>query len=264
MDAVTVVPETPVDKAVVPANAKETPNGGISLDTTTPPKTPEPVKPAWEQHGFKSADEMGKAYGELRTKMSKDGAPAKPAETVTTPTPNAAIKTVTEAGLDLNGFVREFAEKGELSADSLKALSDKGINKETVDQYIAGVKAQGEKLTTEVQAIAGGAEEYGKMLDWAQTNMTDDQVESFNKAVHSGDMNQAKLAVKGLLSDFRAAVGTEGKSVTGQSAPAVSGIEPFGSQQEMVRAIQDPRYKSGDPAYIAQVARRIEVSKIFG
>jgi hypothetical protein len=55
-------------------------NGGITIDSTKPAdKKPESERPDWLPEGFDSPEAMAKAYAELRTKMSKEGAPKKDA-----------------------------------------------------------------------------------------------------------------------------------------------------------------------------------------
>lgn len=211
--------DTPVkDTAVAPENTSIDPlTGTVNLDTSAPAKAVVDTKPVWEQHGFKSADEMGKAYGELRTKMSKDGAP-KP--------PEAPAK-----------------------------VEDK---KTDAPELTAAQKIIAEKITTDVQSVVGGADEYKILTDWAAANQTPAERKAFDDAVQSGNVDLAKLAVKGLFADYAAAVGTDGSLVGGGAAPATSGIKPFESQAQIVDAMRDPRWKNHDPAYVKEVERRLE------
>lgn len=234
--------------------------GAVSVGTGAPAKKEEAPLILGK---FKTQADLEKAYTELEKKQGTKPAET-PAETPAAPTPAQASKVVQDAGLDLTALSREVAENGELSAESLAKLEAKGIKKDVVDSYIEGQKAVAQQITTEVQSVAGGAEEYGKILDWVQAEYTDEQVQAFNEAVNSGNKNLAKLAVRGVVADYQAAMGTDGQPVKGDSANGFSGAKPFESQAEVIAAMRDQRYKDGDVAYVRSVEARIANSKIFG
>jgi hypothetical protein len=62
--------------------------------------------------------------------------------------------------------------------------------------------------------------------------------------VSSGDLEQAKLAVKGLQARFSTSEGNEPTLVTGQ-AGAAGGV--LRSTSELVTAMSDPKYKTDPP-----------------
>ena len=69
------------------------------------------------------------------------------------------------------------------------------------------------------------------------------------------------MAVSGLHARYRSANGSTGpKRVKGGTTGAAT--LPFQSMQEVTRAMQDPRYKSNDKAYHADIDRRLEVSNL--
>ena len=92
-------------------------------------------------------------------------------------------------------------------------------------------------------------------------NLSDEEIDTFDEIVQSGTVEQAKLAAKGLYAQYKAANGSSPKltqgSVTGSSTM------PFKSNQELARAMSDPRYKSGDKAYHEEIDRRIAASQNY-
>lgn len=254
VEAITVEGEAPKDPGKVPEGAKDDGKGGITLDTSAAAAAAKAKseRPAWLPEKFASPEDMAKAYGELEKKQS---APApKPADA-------PAAKGIEASGLDLTELAREVAEKGELSKESLKKATDKGVSEADITAFIDGQKAQAQAIAGEIQKLAGGPEQYTKVLDWAQANLTDTQVKAFNKAIHSGDVDMAKLAVKGLVSDYSAAMGSDGETLNASSAPASSGVKPFENWDQVRRAMGDPRYKT-DESYIKEVARRLDKSSL--
>ena len=81
----------------------------------------------------------------------------------------------------------------------------------------------------------------------------------FNKAVESNDVDEARLAVKGLVAMRDKARGAKPQLVHGKTAAAPKGIKPFRSLKEQADAQADPRYEF-DPEYTRMVDRRIMAS----
>lgn len=253
--ATTVTIETPpaVDTSKPPANATETTNGGVQIDSS---------KPNGEQKTdekkilgkFETQADLEKAYTELEKKLG--AAPTTP------PTVDQAKEAVKTAGLDMTTLNKEFAEKGELSAESLKALSDKGITKPMVDAYVAGLQSQATALRASLAEVAGGEQGLKNVYDWAQANMTPAEIESYNKTLALGNTDAAKLALYGIVSRFTQATGKEPSLVDGDVAPSRSGEPAFESSAEVTAAMRDPRYQT-DEAYRQKVARRLDKTNVF-
>jgi hypothetical protein len=258
-----------------PANIVDGPNGGVMVDTKVTP--PEPKKadapagdrPAWLPEGFKTPEDMAKAYTELRTKMSQDGAPkppegSKPAEKPADGTPSAldsasAVKAVTEAGLDMAKLEAEYAEKGTLSEDSLKALEGKGLSREQVNNYIKGQEARATQMRSEFAQIAGGEAKLSTVYEWAAANLDAKDVASYNGLIDSGNTDGAKLMLKGLLASYEAANGREPNLLSGDGSRSGRSVTPYGSNAEMVADMSSAKYQT-DPAFRRAVQERLSVS----
>jgi hypothetical protein len=187
-------------------------------------------------------------------------APTTPGAIPTTPpasTPPATPPKIEQipTAKDLSPFTKEFAEKGSLSPESYTKLqSDWGLPKDVVDSYIEGQKARSQAFTQSIHSEVGGAEQYKQMTEWARQNLPQAEKETFNAAIDSADEARVRFAVAALKSRYVAAVGQAPNLLSGR--PAATGPLPFQSKGEMVRAINDPRYRS-DSAYRAEVEARI-------
>lgn len=178
-----------------------------------------------------------------------------------------ATKALDKAGLDFKAFDKEYQEKGQLSEDSYKKLADAGLTKDYVDTYINGIKAQvalkeaeAQQIVTSVHDIAGGAEAYSVMVQWATQNLKPEEIKVLNEGL-LGDAVHAKIAAENLKTKYTAANGSNPLLYMGTN-PATSG-DVFRDRSEMMTAMKDPRYKTSE-AYRAEVALKVGRSKIFG
>ena len=205
-------------------------------------------RPQWLPEKFKSAEDMANAYSELEKKMGD----TEESSSESVGEPSEANEVVVEAS-------KEFFEKGELTNDTYDSLSKLGLSKELVDSFAAGQAALQENQSNVIKSAADG--NYDVMTEWAGSNLTDDEMNTFNEAVSTGTVEQAKFAVKGLHARWKSEVmGTGPKLLSGETSG--TGSVPFQSMQEVTRAMSDPKYKSGDKAYHQMIERRLAVSNI--
>lgn len=219
----------------------------------------EQERPEWLPEKFDSAEAMAKAYGELESKM---GAGANEEEQQTEEQPKAEeVDEPTAAAQQLiqDASVEFFENEGNLKEETYEALANAGLSRELVDNFAKGQAALNELETTQIQSAANG--DYDAMSEWAGKSLTDSEMDAFNEVVNNGTVDQAKLAVSGLYARYQAENGgSQPKLVTGKTTG--TSTMPFQSMQEVSRAMQDPRYKSGDKAYHADIDRRLAVSNI--
>lgn len=227
---------------------------------------------------FKTPEDLVKAYKELESKLgnrSEEPAEADDGDSVPamgdSEQPGKGDEEASEDGesasddegskpLDLSTFASEFAETGELSEDSFKALEASGIPREMVDQYIAGVSAIQATRGQELYSAAGGEDSFKALVKWGAANLPAEQRNAFDaavsKAIVEGDFTTASMMVQAV----KAQMGNgEPQLLNTSSQPAADGAKPFESQAEMAAAMRNPRY-SKDPAYVAEVQRRLAVS----
>jgi len=197
-------------------------------------------RPQWLPEKFQNPEDLAKAYSELEKKFS-GAAPG---------------------SFDgLSKYSEEFNTNGDLSDESIKAISAMGIPEQIVRAYVDGQKSVVESNVSAVFNLAGGQEQYQELIDWAGSNIPDDEIDAFNNVIESGNMNTIRMAVQGLRARYSQANGQTGKLIQGETRGPSGGA--FRSVAEIVEAMKDPRY-SKDPAYRADVEQRVALSNAFG
>lgn len=223
------------------------------------PVTPEPpAAPEWLPEKFvvrtdagevdiaASSAKMGQSYGELERKFSapKDAPAPDPAEAQSTPEGKTAVETARQY----------FDEHGALDDGMYAQLAGVGLDRETVDSYIAAKTVETQASAEKLLAPVGGAAEYAKMTAWAGDNMSADEVTAFNKMID--DPGTARIAIDGLASRYRQAVGWKPSAPVAGDPGGSSSVPTYESSAQMQKDMADPRYAS-DPAWRAQVAERL-------
>lgn len=224
--------------------------------------TPPADRPSWLPEKFKSPEDMAKAYSELESKLG--GKPADPPADPPKdgleipPDPQAALA---DKGLNLQDFSTEFAQTGELSAESYAKLEKAGFDKNLVDQYIEGQRAVAARFEADIMTEVGGTEKYTEMVTWAKANLSPAEIDAYNAAVSSGNADQAKLAALGLGAKFQKAVGSDPQRLLGGQGNATGG-DVFESMAQVTAAMKDPQYKT-DPAFRAKVQAKLARSNVL-
>ena len=206
------------------------------------------VRPEWLPEKFKNAEELSKAYSELEKQYSGRKEETKPED---------VAQEVQDKGLDK--FYNEYAETGVLSENSYTELAKQGLNKNLVDTYIEGQKLVADTQTKQVQDVAGGKEQYNELVEWAGKNLSEAEQTVFNNMVDSGDVEQAKFAVQGLMS--KANINTKQQSLFEGTSDFVS-ADAYTSVSQVTDAMNDPRYDK-DPSYRKEVENKLSRSKVI-
>ena len=212
-------------------------------------------RPEWLDEKFESPEDMAKAYAELQKKMSE----SKPAKKAPEKKEEVAPSEATAGAIE--NATAEFAENGELSDKTFDALEAAGLPRSFVEAYINGQQAMSVQQASAIQESIGGQGNYEAMSEWAAENLAEAELDAFNSIVEGSSVDAAKVAVKGLYSQFLAA-GGKGPSLVQGSTAGDSGAKPFGSAAQLTEAMRDKRYET-DPAYREQIERRLAVSTIF-
>lgn len=233
--------------------------------------TPESGSPAPGEAGgeqliagkFKTQDELVAAYLELASKSegnqgATENHPA--SDTAADGTNDGAAETLEQKGLSLGDFEAEYALTGSLSEESYQKLEKAGIPKTVVDSYIEAVSFKATAMRQEIFGLTGGEQGYQAMAQWASTNLSEAELDAFNRVVEGSDFNAAKIAVMGLYSKYGQAVGTEGRRIEG--TPTTSVADVFKSNAEVIAAMKDPRYKN-DSSYRDEVTKKLARSNVL-
>ena len=243
-----------------------TPGETVTLEQEAeklPEEAPSEDRPEWLPEKFKTPEDLASAYSSLEQKLGSeennkeekaDGEDLPPSEeTPTSPADNA----VAEAS-------DEWAENGSLSDDTYKSLEGVGLSRDMVDTYIQGQEALQLQQQDAIISDSGTTrEDYQKMSEWASESLTPTQLDAYNKAVETGSVNEAKMAVDWLKGKYEADNGVSPTLVQGRTAGAST--SPFESRAQVLSAMAErdangkKKYEA-DPAYRAEVASRLAIS----
>ena len=217
---------------------------------------------------YKSAQELEKAYMELQSKL---GEQEDKGETEVAEKEPEDKPTLSEGATLITSATDEYYANGnELSPETLQkfsSMSSQDLIKAymEVQQLPEYQQAQqtpveiSEAQVNQIKNAAGGEQAYANIINWAKTNVPAEQINAFDEVVNSGSVQAINLAVAGLKAQYDNANGVEGRMVTGK--PPTNSGDVFRSQQELVAAMNDPRYDR-DPAYRQDVIQKLDRSDL--
>ena len=207
---------------------------------------------------YKNAEELEKGYLELQQKLNSKEEPVQEEQ--------AEEEAEVESTILDQLWEEATSEKGEFTQETLDELGK--MNVEELAQMhleyrnsVQGQQPEGRDFSEadikELKGIVGGEQNYSNMIDWAQKSLNEQEVKMFDAVMERGDPLAAFFAVRSLAYAYNDAIGYDGNMVQGK-APRQSN-DQFRSQQEVVRAMADPRYDE-DPAYRMDVMEKLERS----
>ena len=217
---------------------------------------------------YKSAQELEKAYIELQAKL---GEKKEDTETASADEQPEDTPKMSEGATLITDASKEYFDNGnKLSPETMakfSSMSSQDLIKAYMEvsqnpEFQQDTAPPAEITTAQINQIknsAGGEQQYANIINWAKTNLPQDQIVAFDEVVNTGSVQAIQLAVSGLKAEYDNANGVEGRMVTGK-APQNSG-DVFRSQQELVAAMNDPRYDR-DPAYRQDVIQKLDRSDL--
>ena len=217
---------------------------------------------------YESAEELEKAYIELQKKLGdKEETSEEPKaeeeteETEETPDDNPTVALINEASDEY------YANGNKLSTETLDKFKQMS-SQDLVNAYIEMVEKNPPQANQEadvsqaqinqIQNSVGGENQYQKLMQWAGTNLPENEVNAFDGLINTGNVDAIQLGVQALKSKYEEANGYEGRMLTGKAATTA---DVFRSQAQLVAAMSDPRYDT-DPAYRQDVVAKLERSDI--
>ena len=233
---------------------------------------------------YKSAEDLEAAYLELQKKLG-DAPATEEAEPETeyqlyTHDGNVNYDTANQLygeqlgnlfkSNDIDPFEmsKHFEENnGTLSDDMYSKLATAGLNREIVDNYLAGVKGElgiqseqpvlSDAEVNDLKNIAGGERGYNQLMDWAGNNLTAQDAKSYDDVLATGNKAAISFAIKALMGQYEDANGRDSNIVTGKQ----SSTENYRSMAEVVRDMNKPEYRT-DEAFRDDVIRKLAQSNL--
>lgn len=260
---------TPVTTSERPAAAP----ASQPQDTNTNPE----ARPSWLPENFKSPEDFAKSHADGRaeiTRLQQELATLKKGEKPTDPAakpqdnPSADKKAEEVAnaleskGLDVNAMSDRFWQTGAVAEEDLAALEKAGIPREAILDYAELQKGRQTAQTGALMEHVGGKDQFEAIKAWAAQGVDPELASAYETARKSGNVTLMKQALTSLKDAYVKENG-QNPSVVVQGG-ALNGMTGGGyrSQDEMVRDMSDPRYKTDD-AFRKDVANKIARSNIF-
>ena len=213
---------------------------------------------------YKDAAELETAYKELEKKLGEKSEPVseepesktEPEEEAPKDTEPNLLDQLWEEGTN-NKLTKETFEK-------LSKMNPVDVAKMAMQQRSEAQKAPQSREFTDkdvqqIHGLVGGEENYNNMIGWANQNMPEQEVKLYDAVMDKGDPLAAYFAVQAMALRYQDKVGRDGQMVTGKAPKQTADV--FNSQQEMVKAMEDPRYND-DPAYRELILQKLERSNI--
>lgn len=167
-------------------------------------------------------------------------------------------KDLISKGVDFLGAIEEYQNNGELSQKTYEALEKAGYPKEVIQGFVETRKAIDNKYAQDVMNHVGGEKDFRELQTWMKGNLSKSELDAYNEAVNSDNLNAVKLILDGIQAKRVAKQGTRRATLMGNVA-SKSAHKGFSGRDEMIKAMSDPRYGI-DRAYTISVERKMSLS----
>lgn len=220
-------------------------NDGGSNDAV-PMSEPSEGEPQGEPH---AEPQQGEPEGDLNVKIDKH-----------TKTLDALGKDLKTKGVDFNQAIKEYNEYGALSSKTMADLAQAGYPSEVIEGFIESRQNLESEFTNAVYNSAGGEQAYNKVIEWAQGNLSNKVLSSFNRAIDNNNLEAVTLMFEGMKAKMVAKQGTRNPTIMGGGV-TTGGYKGFSSKQEVVEAMGDPRY-GADPSYTRAIEMKMYYTQL--
>jgi hypothetical protein len=224
-----------------------------------PESKPSAEKPEWLPDKFWDAEkgearyeDLSKSFSELEKQFHDSRRNEEPEENQAEDENEKAPEEQTpETQNAVQKAADEWAQKGELTDETIAELEKAGIPRQMVDTYVAGVEASQALFKEQANKITDG--KLDDVLEWAGENLSEKEANSLNRMLEDPETYQTALT--GLYARFQREANIEPGNTVGGTPASESG-EYFKSAAEMTRAMGDPRYAQ-DSAFRAEVEKKV-------
>lgn len=200
---------------------------------------------------YKSPEELEKAYRELESKLGSKEPEEKE------PTQEEVEKAISNLSDDL--FMKgndEYNQTGTISEATMKEFVKAGIPQSYVESYVDAMNAQAELFEIKFTQELGGEERIQEIVNWAVQNLSEKEVEAYNRLIDSGNIEEVITAYKSI----EARMGNKPAKFISPQQGGSNDTGGYQSKAEMIAAMNDPAYKK-DPAYRQKVISRLAKTK---
>jgi hypothetical protein len=168
-------------------------------------------------------------------------------------------KALEQAYLELQSKLGASRNEPETSEEGEQEEAPEEVLENQEEQEESSKEVLSEQQAEQLFKMVGGQQAYKTMVNWAGESLSKEEVKMYDSVMADGNPNSIFFAVQALYGKYTDAVGKEGQLLTGKGSNQKE--DSFRSQQELVQAMNDPRYDR-DPAFRADIMRKLENSDI--
>jgi len=168
-------------------------------------------------------------------------------------------KALEQAYLELQSKLGASRNEPETSEEGEQEEAPEEVLENQEEQEESSKEVLSEQQAEQLFKMVGGQQAYKSMVNWAGESLSKEEVKMYDSVMADGNPNSIFFAVQALYGKYTDAVGKEGQLLTGKGSNQKE--DSFRSQQELVQAMNDPRYDR-DPAFRADIMRKLENSDI--
>jgi hypothetical protein len=168
-------------------------------------------------------------------------------------------KALEQAYLELQSKLGQPRNEPETSEEGEQEEAPEEVLENQEEQEESSKEVLSEQQAEQLFKMVGGQQAYKTMVNWAGESLSKEEVKMYDSVMADGNPNSIFFAVQALYGKYTDAVGKEGQLLTGKGSNQKE--DSFRSQQELVQAMNDPRYDR-DPAFRADIMRKLENSDI--
>lgn len=179
---------------------------------------------------------------------------------------NAMVDKALEGGeIDeetLESIKQEYAAGEELSEKTYALLESKGYSRGFVNSFIQGQELLATAYADQIVRFVGGVDNFNSTREYLESNnpamaeMLDNALENLDVKAITAIFESAKAARTARFGKAPARSVTQRASTAKPAPKAAPAVQPFETIDDMMKAMDDPRYRS-DARYRKQVEARI-------
>lgn len=254
-------PEGHAEKMLAMGTPKEGEEGYVKPDSTVTPRPDNVPEKFWDsEKGVVNTEALLKAQadGELALRKGETETDEDKAKRIEAEAAAAAAES------DQSGTVEaasaQFAEKGELTADTYGALEKVGLSKDMVDSYITGQKAIVASLQDAAYSPFEGQAGYDQAANWAAEVFTDSEITALDVQLTSNNPAIVAEGAKVLQERFAKEADIEPLTIRGDGNTNATG-DSYKSSREMMKDMNSNKYRTS-AAFRAQVTAKLGRSSL--
>jgi hypothetical protein len=194
-------------------------------------------------------------YRLSQNKRPEEEAPKAEENKVKDPSQDALDSIYKRANLNPTDLQAAIDNNGDLDENQYAALEKAGVPRDVTRQFIENYGYRRDAMITEALTYVGGEQNWQQMSDWGVQNLSQGEINEYNRLLASGEWRIAVDAMRVRMGDSAPHIRNEPNLITGSESVTGSTFG-YRSKSEMKQDMSNPRYQK-DPAFRREVAQKM-------